>query len=264
MTSLSRWRLSSPRSSHTGRESKNSTEALQTTESGQNLDLERSTSHENTTSPMEGDLAWSIDDSPCHAYSFSSTASTTPELSYNCSIDLFSTDSICSKYTFDTMIHDWLELVYPLVPIVHRPTFRQQLEAHRETSDPIFFSLLSCICASLIATIPSSFKKYRELDESFRFRTRLEMVDFCHELAVKSRGPDYFDESTQEKWSIAYLLAAAYGNLRYFNRCLMFATEGRHHMRRLGCQVASSYSGLSKVEEQLRKRSLWLSLCGYL
>lgn len=157
-----------------------------------------------------------------------------------------------------------MDLIYPLIPILHRPTFRNDLAARREESDPVFFSFLASMCASLVGKIPSLFLKYSNLDISFPFKNRAQMIDFCHEIVMGSRRSDYFDTSTQEKWGISYLLAVAHGNRGLLNRTLSLAAEARHHIQQLDCRHSSSYQHLTTTERELRKISFWISSCGFL
>lgn len=174
----------------------------------------------------------------------------------------FSTDRLCPRPVIDAMICDWLDMLYPLLPVVHIPTFKMDLEAQRERSDPIFLALLFSLCAVLVAMVPSTFHRYQGIHECFRFQKPFEMIELCHELVMELRKPNYFDHSSTEKWTIAYLLSAANGNSGYLNRALMLAAEMQHHIRRLRCREVSSYYGLSKIEEQLRKRAFWMSSIG--
>lgn len=150
------------------------------------------------------------------------------------------------------------------MPLVHRPTFRRDLDAGRHATDATFFSLLVTMCAAIVANVPSIFYKYKALNGDLPYQTRSAMVDYCHDVVMQLRGPDYFDQTTQEKWSIAYLLGTAHGNLNHFSRSLMFATEAEHHLRQIQHYQRVRYQSQSIIEMQLHRKAICLSTIGYL
>jgi len=178
--------------------------------------------------------------------------------------DAYSTDVLCCRTTLDLILQDWLDFLYPLYPVVHIPTFRAQLTTGRERIDVVFLSLLIACCSTVVAIIPDSFHRYRACDDNFRFKSRVEMVDFCHELIISFRMTDYFDVSTQPKWAISILLATALRQFGLVNRTLMFAAEGYHHLRRMECLDVSTYQNLPYIEAQLRKKAVCMSSHAFL
>jgi hypothetical protein len=161
------------------------------------------------------------------------------------------------------MIQDWMKLLYPLTPVVHLPSFLADLEAGKETNDPIFFSIVASMCAALVSTVSSSFNKYKSLDSSFPYHECSQMVDCIQDMITQLRTPDYFDHSTHGKWTISFLLGAAQGNCSRLNRAMVFAAESNHHMRQLACWNATSYEGLTNIESQLRKKAACLCAIGH-
>ncbi|KAL1890752.1 hypothetical protein Sste5346_008077 [Sporothrix stenoceras] len=183
---------------------------------------------------------------------------------------LLSTDRICSRRVFDAMIQDYLDLQYPLMPLFHRPSFRRDLDAGRETTDAIFFSLLVTMCAALVANVPSTFYKYKSLDDGSRFclpyATRSDMVNDCHDIVMQLRRFNYADTTTHEKWSIAYLLGVAHGNMQHQTRSMMLSAEADHHLRQMHSYhtVTASRHRRSNIELQLHHKAVCLSAIGYL
>lgn len=47
----------------------------------------------------------------------------------------FPTDELCSRPLINMLMADYLDLVYPLVPVVHRPSFRHDLASNRDVAD---------------------------------------------------------------------------------------------------------------------------------
>lgn len=177
---------------------------------------------------------------------------------------LLSTDRICPRPIFEAIIQDWVELQYPLTPLVHLPTFINDMSAGREVKDAVFFSLLISMCASIVGNIPRIFHKYQSLDGGLPYDTRSDMVNHCQDVVMQLRGPDYFDQSTHEKWSIAFFFGIAQGNLGYRNRSMIFAAETDHHIRQIEAARASNELSLSNVEMQLHKKALCLTVIAYL
>lgn len=161
------------------------------------------------------------------------------------------------------MMQDFLDMQYPVMPVIHRPSFKRDLMARRETNDPVFFTLVITIAAALVANIPSCFYKYRAMDSSFPYQTRTQMINLCYEMAMHLRAPEYFDHSTHEKWAIAYLLGVAHGNLHHRSRSLMYSAEADHHIRQLQYQQQKRRSE-SKIELQMHCKAVCLGSNGYL
>lgn len=175
----------------------------------------------------------------------------------------YATDGICHRQLIDIMLNDFLELLYPLIPVVHRPLFRHDLERHRDSYDNDFLGVIVALCAVLVATIPRKFEEYHSYEYPLRFQTRTEMVNFCWELIQSTRKPDYFDQIGHRKWTISYLLYLAYHQVGQNNRSRMFEVEAMQLARLLDLHIPSSYEGLNCIETQLRKKAFWLMIYGY-
>src|SRR5438045_7212757 len=61
------------------------------------------------------------------------------------------TDALCPRPQIEAMIKDFLVLLYPLVPVVHRPTLRDDLQMRRDNYDVDFQGLVLALCDVLIA-----------------------------------------------------------------------------------------------------------------
>lgn len=60
-------------------------------------------------------------------------------------------------------MRDYLDLVYPLLPLVHCRTFRTQLGANIAEAaehDPAFFRLCLVLCSVAVASLPKKFNEY--------------------------------------------------------------------------------------------------------
>ena len=56
----------------------------------------------------------------------------------------YPTDELCSRATLRLILNDYLDLVYPLIPVVHIPTFISRLHSERDVHDEDFLCLLVC------------------------------------------------------------------------------------------------------------------------
>lgn len=175
----------------------------------------------------------------------------------------YPTDDLCSRELLGRIIDDFLQYCYPLMPIIHRPSFRTAWGRNKDVQDKHFLSVLLAICAVTVGQYPRLFQDYRHAPVPLRFRSRLEMVDYCYSLCTQLRGPRYFDEVSHSKWAISFLFYVAYFNVGQHNKSRMSETEAILFSRLLEFHHISAYSGLNLIETQLRKKAFWLMFYGY-
>lgn len=182
----------------------------------------------------------------------------------------FPTDELCSRALINTLMADYLDLVYPLVPVVHRPSFRRDLAANRDVSDPDFFALLVSLCALTVGLLPSGFRDYRAAADHpegavarRQYDTRTALIDRCAEVCTRQRPGGYWDRVNHRKWAVSYVLSVACFQTGQVNRSRMFDVEYLQLSRLLGLHRVSEYEGLNCVETQLRKKAFWLMFYGY-
>ncbi|TDZ53078.1 hypothetical protein CTRI78_v007188 [Colletotrichum trifolii] len=160
---------------------------------------------------------------------------------------------------------DYLDLIYPLVPVVHRPSFRHDLANNRDLTDPDFFALLMSLVALTIGLLPSRFSVYRSVDPEagIRFDTRTAMINCCADMCTRQRDASYWDQISLRKWVVSYVLSVACFQTGQVNRSRMFDVEWLQLSRLLGLHRISEYEGLNCIETQLRKRAFWLLFYAY-
>lgn len=158
---------------------------------------------------------------------------------------------------------DYLDIIYPLVPVVHRPTFRADLRNERQTYDETFQSFCLAICALVLVILPRKLDLYRQIDGSLPFQTRKEAVTAIHSLILKNRTIEYFDTVSHEKWAIAYMIATTSAHLQNKARSGIQFAETSAMCSELGLNRIASYSGLNAIEIQLRKKAFWLNFTTY-
>lgn len=158
---------------------------------------------------------------------------------------------------------DYLELLYPLIPIVHRPSFRSDLARNRDLYENDFLSVVIALCAVTVGTMPTKFREYRAAEPPIPFQSRTEMINRCYEIIMGLRRASYFDEVNYSKWAVSYLMQISFFQIGQHNRARMVEVEGMQLARLLDFHQISMYDGLNCIETQLRKKGFWLMFYGY-
>lgn len=156
------------------------------------------------------------------------------------------------------MLQDYLYYMYPVIPIVHRPSFQRRVEDDLDCSDPGFLGLVVAMSAIIVAAMPSRFNDYRSHHPPLRFCSRREMVWACYQKAMSLRTPDHFDQINFQKFATTYLFCAAFMQLGDHNWSRMLQSEAMQLARMLNLHNISEYAGLNHIETQLRKKGFWL------
>jgi hypothetical protein len=168
------------------------------------------------------------------------------------------TQKVGSREALELLIKDYLDLLYPLMPIVHRPNFRADVDRERGEHDPVFYSLLLSICAIVVSQLPRRFLDYKAAQWFFEFNTPKQLVMHLEERICGLRNREYFESPTVEKCAISFFLACSYGSINLVGRMSMHWGEMWVLLRGLGANDAQTYIGLDFVEAQLRKKAFWL------
>lgn len=174
-----------------------------------------------------------------------------------------STEQLCNRDTLRLILDDYILYLFPAIPVFHLPTFRNSLDIERDRHDDAFFGLLMGLIAITVACLPRKFDEYRQTPSLQRFATRLDMIDFCRTLALRSRGLRHFDEISHMKWATAYVTYLAYFHVGKFNMSRAIECEANLFSRLLELHRASAYEGLNCIETQLRKKAFWLMFYSY-
>lgn len=129
-----------------------------------------------------------------HTHSLNTSISATePTLTFSSGSTLM---KVGSREALGLMIKDYLDLLYPLMPIVHRPNFRADVDRERGEHDPIFYSLLLSICALVVSQLPRRFLEYKTAQWFFEFNTPKQLVMHLEERICGLRSREYFESPT--------------------------------------------------------------------
>jgi hypothetical protein len=159
---------------------------------------------------------------------------------------------------FKTIMNDYLEYIYPMVPVVHRPSFQKALQEDRDQEDDGFLALTLSIAALVVATMTSKFQAYRSRPYPLKSASRKEFIHCCYQKVIGLRTSSYFEELNFQKFAISYLFFAAFLQLGDHNWSRMLSVEAMQLARLLGLHQISDYEGLNCIETQLRKKGFWL------
>jgi hypothetical protein len=161
---------------------------------------------------------------------------------------------------------DFLTYVYPLIPVVHIPTFLSSLEAHRTLPSRLFACLQASIFAIVNALLPSRFEHYKAVDPTLGRNSsipdKVQAVFRAHNVFDLIKGPEFQDKPSVTSWATMYLFGAAYASLNLLHRSVMFRSHTYAIMLSMNLHLVKSYAGLNHIETQLRKKAMWLTLTG--
>lgn len=161
------------------------------------------------------------------------------------------------------VINDFLVYVYPIVQLVHRPTFLRKFRDNMHAQDPNFFALVMALCGATVAHRPEKLVEYRNSPTPLRMQTPLEVVDYCHARSVQFRSVRYYDEVSHTKWTTAFMFYASFFQAGDVNKARMMEAEANLFGRLLELHRISAYTGLNCIEVQLRKKAFGFMMHAY-
>lgn len=172
-------------------------------------------------------------------------------------IGALSIEHLCPQSVFERIIDDYLDLVYPLLPLIHRPTFRSLLDANAYTVEPAFFRLCLAICAVTVASLPRKFDEYGK-DRYNDVGTMVERA--CHTVLLSriSSEPEWQSRPAMDTMIVSILLAMASHYTGKGNQGWGYASEAIQFFRALELYRKEAYDGLTLLEGELCKRAFWM------
>ncbi|KAL2837703.1 hypothetical protein BJY01DRAFT_251328 [Aspergillus pseudoustus] len=206
-----------------------------------------------------------------HSSQFRSTPGTLGELNPLEILQTYRGDTsllycLCSASTWDLVNQDYLDYVYPLIPAVHIPTFLSSLEAHRILPNGPFACLQVSIFAIVTALLPSRFEHYKAVDPTLghnrSITDKVQAVFRAHEIFDLIKGPELQDEPSLTSWATMYFFGASYACINFPHRSVLFRSYTYAIMLSLNLHLVKSYVGLNYIEDQLRKKAVWMTLTG--
>lgn len=177
------------------------------------------------------------------------------KITYDLSQEL---DAFCAKVVVEFLVQSYLDHMYPLLPAVHAPSFFADFKSGRQSHDLKFFALLISVLTATVCTLPSALAGCKELDGSFRFTNRKEMLEATDRLMIQLRPSDYFDELTLDQWAYSYFMLSANGQQGFLNRGMMHHAQCKAMFRQLNLHRLSTYRSLDKITQQRARKAFWM------
>lgn len=159
---------------------------------------------------------------------------------------------------FKAVIGDFVDKVYPLLPLIYLPEFRAKLEDRQYDSDPRFYRLCIAICAVTLASIPRQIETY---NCAIYYPNPGEAVERAAHIILTCRLSTHMSwqsKPAKEDMIVSILLAMAAHYAGQPNEGWAYMSEATHAFRALELYKQTSYSKLDAVGEQLCKRAFWI------
>lgn len=157
------------------------------------------------------------------------------------------------------ILDEYVNRVYPVIPLVHLPTFSSRLHAREFATDPVFFRLCMAICAVTVASIPRNGGTYGA--PWYRSNNVAEMVDRAAHLVMLSHmssSPGWQNAATVDGILVNVLLALAFHYSGRQNAGWTYSSNAMLAFRRLELYKKESYAEMSTVDAEMSKRAFWL------
>lgn len=169
----------------------------------------------------------------------------------------FTIEHLLPEDIFINVIGDYVDRVYPVLPLVHLPTFEAAFRERQYNTDPPFFRLCVALCATTMASIPRHLDTYtcRAYADIGQLVERAAHIVMASRLATE---PTWQSAPTRDGIivSVLMLMASHYGHRR--NTGWTFASEAIQFFRSLELYQKPAYALLTAVETEMCKRAFWI------
>lgn len=158
---------------------------------------------------------------------------------------------------FLAILDDFIRRVYPVLPLIHIPSFTESLSRRDFETDPAFFRLCVSLCAVTVASIPRKIASYGVTG----YKDARELVNRASHLVLMSRittTPEWQDKATVDSMVVSVILAMASHYAGKPNAGWAYASEAVHFFRELKLYREEAYKDFNAIEAELCKRSFWL------
>lgn len=155
------------------------------------------------------------------------------------------------------ILEDYILRVYPVLPLIHVPTFKSLLEGRAFDTDQGFLRLCISLCAVTVASIPRNLARYGLT----WYADASELVDKASHLVLLSRiatTPEWQNSATVESMVVSTVLSLASHYAAKPNAGWAYASEAVLFFRELELFKRGAYAGLSLIERELCKRAFWI------
>ncbi|CAK7219947.1 hypothetical protein SBRCBS47491_004025 [Sporothrix bragantina] len=172
-------------------------------------------------------------------------------------IGLPSVEHLVPEAVFRAILDEFTARVYPVIPLVHIPSFTTRLQSRDFATDPAFYRLCMALCAVTVASIPRNGGSYG----APWYRNVGDLVDrAAHLIMLSSMGtsPAWQNDATVDNIIVCVLLAMAFHYTGRVNAGWAYASDAMLSFRAMELYKKSSYDSLSTIETEMCKRAFWL------
>lgn len=166
---------------------------------------------------------------------------------------------ICDQTIFNAILQDYSDRLYCLTPLLHKPSFQQDLTSNRAESDPLFFSFVFSLVAWVCSMLPARFEHYRILGNYFPYGTVSDLVERCETAVSQRRRGGYLEHPTTLHCCIAFSLYHSLSAVGLAGRARIYCAELDALMKMLGANDPATFVDLSPPDAQVRKKVFWLN-----
>ncbi|CVK85514.1 uncharacterized protein FPRN_06609 [Fusarium proliferatum] len=166
-------------------------------------------------------------------------------------------EHLCSEELFEMLISDYLEYLYPLYPIVHRPRFWADFQNKRYQSDPSFYRLCISLSALTVSSSPHDFRHYGFQPEE----TAISILEKAHRLVVLSKmsqNPAIGIFPGVQDMLCSYILSVAFHCSGRIYHGWVHASAAVLCMRKLSFLRQALNNDLDPIDLEICKRAFWL------
>lgn len=136
-------------------------------------------------------------------------------------------ESICSFHVLQLLLDDFFTYIHPLVPVPHEPTFRAAFARREDVTNDSFLALLASMIGTLVTSFPRSPRFHlKDAPEKIEFPKSMFLVQRCHDVAIRARGPGYLDGNLNVyDAAISYFLGLSSAHVYDMRQCRLYFGE---------------------------------------
>jgi hypothetical protein len=166
-------------------------------------------------------------------------------------------DQFCSIEVFHIIFADYVSLVYPLLPLIHLPTFQARLDEHEYRTSPAFLRQCIGVAVVTVTSLPRLFPTY---SRGCEYTTVAAMLAQAVRLVSLSRiisDPTFASIPNLEHITTSLLIGYSAAYTGDHGLAWMWLAEATLFTRMMNLGSRQSYEGLGPIESELRKRAFW-------
>lgn len=170
-----------------------------------------------------------------------------------------SLDEFCPPQAFAAVMVDFFDEIYPIMPLVHRPTYENALKNRLYDADPEFLQLCVAMAAFTVTTFPQRLPSYGWGGPEL---TVAHIVELASVIVRLNRGIERRRTMVEDPTVAAVVsrmgLSYSCHHSGEFNNGWSLANESVLMFRELGLYRADAYTGLTRAGAVISRRMFWV------